>query len=312
MIIALALSLLVQDEDEFSKPHIELHKKVSPAVVYVRGGGQMGTGFLIDKKGIVVTSPTAAGSTSTTATVQTQGHKQYTAKVIGRANDKELVILQIEGATGTFPCLELGDSDAVRVGALAYAFGDSFGSLATDDVCHMSLGVVSGFYQVDEEKQRGSSYKGTVLEVSCAVNQNQDGGPITDRHGKVIGVTSLNYEDSKFTGFAVPINAIKPEIERFLNPAVSAPKADIWVGLEIEETDDGLVVSRVYAKSPAEKAGVKKGDLLVRVSEKKVLTTKTFGETISVLKPGDTMKMRVNRNGRDLELSVILAKKPVY
>lgn len=311
MIIALALSLLVQ-EDEFSKPHIELHKKVAPAVVWVSGGGQTGTGFLIDKKGIVVTSPTAAGSSTTSVTVQTQGHKRYNAKVVGRANDKELVILQIEGASGTFPTLELGDSDTVRPGQVAYAFGDSFDSLRVDDVCHMSLGVVSGFYEVTQEKQRGSSYKGTVLEVSCAVNQNQDGGPITDRNGKVIGVTSLNYEDSKYTGFAVPINVLKSEIEKVLTPAVATPKSDVWVGLEIEETDDGLVVSRVYAKSPAEKAGVKKGDLLVRVSEKRVMTTKTFGETISSLKPGDTMKVRVVRDGKDLDLTITLAKKPVY
>jgi serine protease Do len=304
-LIALTLALLLQDEDEFSKPHIEMHRKVSPAVVFVRGGSQTGTGFLVDRRGIVVTSTTAIGATSTTATVQLQGHKQLSAKVVGRADDRELVLLQLE-TPGTYPHLELGDSDSVRVGQIAYAFGDSFDSLRVDDQCHMSLGVVSGFYDVSQEKTRGSKYKGTVLEVSCAVNQNQDGGPIVD----------LNYEESKFTGFAIPVNVLKPEIERVVKglggPVVSTSKSDLWVGLEIEETDDGLVVSRVYAKSPAEKSGVKKGDLLVRVNGKKVLTTKTFGDTLAGLKAGDAMQVRVKRNGKDMDLSLTLAKKPVY
>lgn len=318
--LSLALTLFARvalaQEDEFSKPHIQIYKRVAPTVVAVSGGGQSGSGVLIDKSGIVLTSPTACGASSDTVRVRRKGHLDTSARVLGRLNEKELVVLQIEDE-GPFPYLELGDSDTVQVGHVAYAFGDSFGSLLVDDQVHMSLGVVSGIYEIKAAKSKGAEYRGSVLEVSAAVNQNQDGGPIVDRQGRVVGLTTLNYEDSKFTGIAVPINALKKEIEAILREAgkvveIAPSRGDVWIGMEVNETEDGLVVGRVYPRSPGAVGGLQPGDLLSRIHGKKVLTTKTFGEILAALKAGDVLKIRVVRNGKDLELSISLTKKPIY
>jgi len=303
-------------EDEFSKPHIQLYKKAAPAVVYVSGGGQSGSGVFIDRSGIVLTSPTACGASTESVRVRRRGHVECSARVLGRVNEKELVVLQVEDE-GPFPFLELGDSDAAQVGHVAYAFGDSFGSIVVDDQVHMSLGIVSAKYDVRQGKSKGADYRGPVLEVSAAVNQNQDGGPILDRHGRIIGLTTLNYDDSKFTGLAIPINTLKKDIESILRETgkaveIAPSRGDVWIGIELNETDDGLVVGKVYPRSPGAEGGFQTGDLLARVNGKKVLTTKTFGEILTTLKSGDTLRIRIVRDGKGVELTVTLTKKPIY
>lgn len=308
---AFLLSFLLQD-DEFSKPHIEIYKKAAPAVVYVSGGGQTGSGVIIDKSGIVLTSPSACGTSAESVKVRRKGHLECSARVLGRVNEKELVVLQLD-ADGPFSWVELGDSDAVQVGQVAYSFGDSFGSIVVDDQVQMSLGVVSGIYDLRPAKGRG--YAGPVLEVSAAVNQNQDGGPIVGRNGKLLGLTTLNYDDSKFTGVAVPINALKRDLDRILREAgmgAIASPGRAWIGIEVEATDDGLVVEKVYARGPAEKGGIKKGDLLALVNKKKTETPKKLGELLFALKPGDSLPVRVLRNGKSVELTLTVARKPEY
>lgn len=308
---AFLLSWWLQD-DEFSKPHIEIYKKMAPAVVYVSGGGQTGSGVIVDKSGIVLTSPSACGTSTETVKVRRKGHLECTARVLGRVNEKELVVLQLD-ADGPFPWVELGDSDAVQIGHVAYAFGDSFGSIVVDDQVQMSLGVVSGLY--DLRPAKGKGYGGPVLEVSAAVNQNQDGGPVVGRNGKLLGLSTLSYDDSKFTGVAVPINVLKRDLDRILREsgvvAIASPGRP-WIGIECEETDDGLVVQKVYAQSPAEKGGIKKGDLLTLVHKKKAQTAKRLGEILIALKPGDSLSVRVLRNGKSVDLTVTVARKPEY
>ncbi len=313
--ILLLAARAAAQEDEFSRPHTRMYKEVAPAVVFVKGGGQVGSGVVIDKSGIVLTSPTACGVSTQTVTVRTRGHVEYSARVLGRVNEKELVVLKID-SEGPHPFVELGDSDSARVGQISYAFGDSFGSIQTDDQVAMSVGIVSGRYEISKERLPGAQYRGPVLEVSAAVNQNQDGGPVVDRTGRVVGLLSLNYDDSKFTGIAVPINVLKSDIERIVKRTGAdvdvSPAGEPWVGIELDETDDGLVVQRVYAKSPAERSGVRKGDLVRRANGRKTLTTKTFAETLRPLRPGDALSLRVLREGREIDVDLKLGKKPVY
>lgn len=310
----LTLLFLSAQDEEFSKPHIETYKKVAPAVVSVSGGGQSGSGVIIDKSGIVLTSPTACGTSTETVKVRRKGHFECSARVLGRVHEKELVVLQLDGES-PFPWIELGDSDAVQIGHVAYAFGDSFGSIVVDDQVQMSLGVVSGLYELRSAK-KGAAYTGPVLEVSAAVNQNQDGGPVVGRNGKLLGLTTLNYDDSKFTGVAIPINVLKKDIDRILREAggvaIASSQGRAWIGIEVEETSDGLVVEKVYARSPAEKGGVKKGDLLALINKRKAETSKKLGEFLALLKPGDSLPLRVVRNGKNVELTVTVARKPEY
>ena len=316
----LLLSLLpASPQDDPDKAHVGVARKVAPATVYVTDNRQSGSGVIIDKTGIILTSSTAVGPSSKTVTVITKGSKSWRGRVMGRSNDKELVLVKVD-AGGELPFVELGDSGQVRVGQTSYVFGDSFGSIVGDDQPAMSMGVVSGVYPVTKTKG-GSSYTGTVLETSAAVNPNQDGGPLVDKDGRLIGMVTLNYEESKFTGIAVPVNVLKPEIERirkeFETGIVAAPPARKpedagWMGVEVQAVEGGLEVVRVAKNGPADKAGVKKGDILVKAEAARTLTRAALDKVVGARGPGEPMKLVLRRAGEPLELSVTLAKRPEY
>src|SRR5262245_24766847 len=266
--VALAFAFLVplalHAQDDVDKIHVRIAKKVAPATVAVDGGGVRGSGILIDKSGILLTSPTAVGTTSTRVTVVTKGSRTYTGKVLGRANDRELVVVKIDAAQD-LPFVELGDSDAARAGQISYVFGDSFDSIRSDDQAAMSLGVISGVYELTQRHDK-SMYLGKVLETSAAVNPTQNGGPLVDREGRLLGLVTLNYDDSKFTGLAIPVNTLKPLVEKIRKdytstpiviaplrpepaaepkkPVEPAPRAEppgeAWLGLEVKSVADGV------------------------------------------------------------------------
>jgi S1-C subfamily serine protease len=318
-LLLLASPVLAQGDPE--KVHVRMHKKIAPSVVYVQGGGQTGSGVCVDKDGYILTSPTACGTSTDTVTVLAPGARSYQGKVVGRNNDKELVIVKIDA---TIPAVEFADSDRAKAGQVSYVFGDSYGSIVTDDQVAISLGVVSGIYELPKRNQRGTHYTGKVIETSAAVNPNQDGGPLVDGDGRLLGIVTLNYDESKFTGVAIPINAIKDEVLNLIKThkgggaaaTTTTPpaKAPGYLGAQVEEVDDvgGLKVKRVTKNSPAEKAGLKAGDVIVKIDTRRVLTTKGFNETLGKYESGATVKLRVERDGKEQDVTVTLGKRSEY
>jgi S1-C subfamily serine protease len=316
-VLFLAAAAAFAQEPDAEKVHVRMHKRIAPSVVYVQAGGQSGSGVCIDKDGYILTSPTACGSSSDTVTVIAAGSKTYQGKVVGRNNDKELVIVKIDA---TLPAVEFADSDKAKVGQVTYVFGDCYGSIVQDDQVAISVGVVSSIYEI-KKKQRGSFYTGQVIETSAAVNPNQDGGPLINAEGKLLGVVTLNYDESKFTGIAVPANVIKAEALQIVGQhkkpiaAKTDPvKSAGWLGAMVEELDDvaGLKVKRVTKGSPAEKAGLVAGDVITKVGTKKVLTSKGFNDAMSKFEAGATVKLKVERDGKEQDVTVTLGKRTEY
>jgi S1-C subfamily serine protease len=315
-LLLLAASVALAQDTDPERVHIRMHKKIAPSVVFVAGGGQQGSGVCIDKEGIILTSATACGTATEQVTVVTPGQKTLTGKVIGRNNDKEIVLVKIDAS---LPAVELADSDAAKVGQVSYVFGDSYNSIQTDDQVAMSLGVISGVYSV-EKKQRGAYYTGPVIETSAAVNPNQDGGALVNSDGRLLGIVTLNYEESKFTGIAIPINHVKADIERmikaFKNPtaAVKVEPRPGWLGATVRELDDvdGVKVERLAKDGPAEKAGLKAGDVITRVDGRKILTVKGLNDAVSKFEVGAKVKLTVERDGKEQALTVTLGKRNEY
>lgn len=339
--VALALLFLTPlaaaAQEDVDKVHVRLAKKVAPAVVAVEAAGMRGSGVLIDRSGILLTSPTAVGTSSSRVTVYTKGSRSYTGKVMGRANDRELVVVKID-AGEDLPFLELGDSDAARAGQVAYVFGDSYDSMRADDQPAMSLGVISGVYELTQRHEK-SQYTGKILETSAAVNPSQNGGPLVDREGRLLGLVTLNYDDSKFTGLAVPINVLKPAVEKIRRDYGSAPvvigplrpeppaearrpapepapkgeAGEAWLGLEVKAVSGGVEVTRVARKSPALKAGLHRGDVVTMIDAAKITSEESLRQAIGRKSPEETVKITVHRDGGGVqELTVKLSAKPVY
>lgn len=319
--------------EDVDKVHVRIAKQVAPATVALDGGGVRGSGVIIDKSGIILTSPTAVGSSSNRVTVVTRGARVYSGKVLGRANDRELVVVKID-AGHELPYVELGDSDAVRPGQVAYVFGDSFDSIRSDDQAAMSLGVISGVYELNQRHEK-SLYTGKVLETSAAVNPSQNGGPLVDREGRLLGLITLNYDDSKFTGLAVPINLLKPLVEKIRKEYSSAPvviaplrplpsaapesnppvreAGEPWLGVEVKAAGDGVEITRVSHRSPAFTAGLRRGDILIRIDTTPVASADALQKALGGKVPGDNVRVTLTREGAGIqELTVRLIAKPVY
>lgn len=332
LVVPLASFAHAQQED-VDRIHVRLAKKVSAATVAVEGGNVRGSGVIIDKTGIILTSPTAVGGASSRVTVFTQGSRSYTGKVLGRANDRELVVVKIDAAQD-LPFIDLGDSDAVKPGQVAYVFGDSYDSMRSDDQAAMSLGAISGIYELTQRHDK-SLYTGKVLETSAAVNPSQNGGPLVDRDGRVLGLVTLNYDDSKFTGLAVPINTLKPAIEKIrreysnapvvLAPAVEpkkpAPEAppakaeagEAWLGVEVRPAAGGVEIIRVSRRSPAARVGLHRGDVITHLEGTKITSEEGLLKALAKKSPEESVKLVVAReSGGTSELMVRLAAKPVY
>jgi S1-C subfamily serine protease len=314
VLMALALAA-ASPQDGPDKLHVAVYKKVAPATVFVSGGGQSGSGVVVDPSGVILTSPTACGTATRTVKVILPGARQYRGKVMGRVNEKELVLVKIDARD--LPCVEFGDSVAVKVGQISYVLGDSFQSIQNDGQPAISLGVVSAVYELGK-KQRGTYYTGKVIETSAAVNPNQDGGPLVDRRGRLLGIVTLNYDDSKFTGAAIPIGELREDIERIRREyetgpvAASAGGEEAWFGAELKAGPGGLEVARLARKGPAERAGLQRGDVLTRVESDDVRTDEEFRTEIGRRSAGETLRVTVLRDGVPRELTVTLGRRPAY
>jgi len=247
------------------------------------------------------------------------------------------VVVKIDPAQ-ELPFVELGDSDAARAGQVSYVFGDSFDSIRADDQAAMSLGVISGIYELTQRHDK-SLYMGKVLETSAAVNPSQNGGPLVDREGRLIGLVTLNYDDSKFTGLAVPINTLKPLVEKIRKeyssapvviaplrpepppeakrPVEPAPRAEppgeAWLGLEVKAAAGGVEITRVTRKSPAFHAGLHRGDVVTMIDAVRITSEESYQKFLAHKSPHEIVRITVSRDGGGVEeLRVKLAAKPVY
>jgi serine protease Do len=298
----------VQEDTDPFRVHIRMHKKVAPKVCLVRGRREMGTGVVIRSDGIILTSPTATGSGSQDSIqVVLPGNRRLDAKVIGRRHDLELVLLKVDAKD--LPFMEFADSAKARVGQVAYAFGDCFQSIDFDDQVAMSLGIVSGMYEVTDTKGN-SFYTGPVIETSAAVNQNLDGGPLVDAQGKMIGMVTLNYHPAKFTGIAIPAHVLKPEVDTILKNFDSG-KVDEHepgiVGITAEEAPgqaSGVVIVQVVPGSPADKAKLKVGDQILRIDSERVTSINRFQRVTEDIRAGVRIRFQVRRGEQELSIWV--------
>src|SRR5436190_1770907 len=232
LLLVLASSLYSQEEPD--KVHVRIYKKVAPATVYIesQSGRYRGSGVIIDQTGTILTSTMACGTTTDVVSVLVKGGKTYTGRVMGRATQHELILIKIDGKD-SLPFVELGDSDAARVGQVSYVLGDCFDSLRTDDQPALSVGVISGIYDIAKRQ---------------------------------------------------------PEV-----PARSSKSADVWFGAEVTAVKGGLEVTRVSRKSPAQKAGLQKGDVLVSVDSTKMLTEAALNKALASKSAGDAVDVTVLR-----------------
>jgi len=268
----------------------------------------LGSGFIIDAAGYVVTNNHVIDEASDIQ-VTVNGAEQYKAKLVGADAKTDLALLKIEGS-GSFPAVSLGDSDRVQVGDWVMAVGNPFGLGGT-----VTAGIISA---------RGRNINAgpfdDFLQTDASINQGNSGGPMFNMAGEVIGVNTAIFSPSGGSvgiGFAVPSNLVKDVVAQLRDKGTVERG---WLGVQIQEVTPelastlglekphGALVAEVQPDSPAAKANVQQGDVIVSLDGKDVAEMRALPRMVAAVPAGKKVDLTVWRDGKEVTVPVSIAK----
>ena len=273
----------------------------------------VGTGFIISSDGLIVTNKHVVSDTAAKYKVVI-GEETYEVKNIYRDPINDLAILKID--QNNLVPVELGDSDQLKVGQTVIAIGTALGefrSTVTKGVISgLGRGITAGGVGVASEKLEG------VIQTDAAINSGNSGGPLFNIIGQVIGVNVAVSQNGQNIGFALPINLVKNSVDNFRKTGeFDRPYLGVMYQTISKDSAQknnlpiGNYVQSVASGSPAEKAGLKSGDIVIEIDGEKIMGDDkvSIAKTISQRKIGDEVKMKLVRDGKEMEIVVKLEKK---
>ncbi len=283
-------------------------------------GSGSGSGIIISEDGYIVTNNHVVDSSSssvyydiseaTSIKVSLYGDDtQYDAKIVGKDSQTDLAVLKIE-KTG-LTAAEFADSDSVKVGEFAMAVGNPL-DLGTSITC----GIVSAVNRKVQDNEGKSNY--TCIQTDAAINAGNSGGALVNSQGQVIGINTLKVSSTgvEGIGFAIPINSTTDIINQLITyKAVKRP----YIGISARDLNDttaqkynlrkGIYILSIDEYSAAEKAGLKIGDVIFEVDGKEVSTMNELNDIKNTHSIGDTLKLKINRDGQEKEITLTLGEQ---
>jgi putative serine protease PepD len=279
---------------------------VADGVVAVQVGGGSGTGFVIDRRGTIVTNAHVVGDSSQATVRFGDSGATVDAEVLGSDPSTDLAVLRVDPSrVGTLHPLTLADSDNVRVGDGVVAIGHPFGLDRT-----ATAGIVSGLGR-EIQSPNGFSID-EVIQTDAAINPGNSGGPLVDARGRVVGVNSQiatagGGGGNVGVGFAVPANTVREVVPRLASgQTIDRP----YLGLTTAAGSAGVEVHAVTPGGPAERAGLRTGDVVVSVDGQAVSEPGDVTDALDGSEPGDSVEVEVERGGRRERLDITLGTRP--
>lgn len=273
----------------------------------------IGSGFIVSADGLIVTNKHVVSQTGATYKVITADDKEYNVEKIYRDPANDLAILKIS-ASGLQP-IEVGDSAQLKVGQMAIAIGTALGEFRQT----VTTGVISG---LGRGITAGSPFEGfaeqldDVIQTDAAINPGNSGGPLLNSGGQVIGVNTAVASGGQNIGFAIPINVVRDALKnfnetgQFSRPFLGVRYKSITKDLALlNEVPEGAYLVEVVADSPADKAGLEKGDIITKIDGTRIAGAD--GEVATIIgkkKVGDTVSVTYWRDGEEKNASVKLAE----
>jgi serine protease Do len=276
----------------------------------------MGSGFIIDKEGYILTNNHVIdGADEIVVLIQdgNNGEKEYDAKLIGADSKTDIALIKLilkDGDKKNFPALSFGNSDKLEVGEWVVAIGNPFGLSHT-----VTVGVVSA-----KERNIGSGPYDEFIQTDASINPGNSGGPLMNIKGDVIGINTAiisgNSGGNVGIGFAIPINVAKGILNDlkekgtvtrgWLGVMIQKITPDLAESFNLDRTE-GALVGDVIPNSPAEKAGIKRGDVIIRFDGHEVRTMESLPKIVGSTTPGKAVKVKVIRDGKEKVLDVTIA-----
>ena len=273
-------------------------------------GESEGSGIIYSEDGYIITNnhviEEAVDSNSATVTITLNDGTEYEAEIIGRDETTDLALLKID-AKG-LNAAKFGNSDELQVGELAVAIGNPLGSEFAGSVTAGYISALDRTLTIDS-----TTYK--LIQTDAAINPGNSGGALVNAKGEIIGINSAKISSTgvEGLGFAIPINEALEIIEQLkVTGKIIRPYIGIY-GLDLDETTarrnklvEGVYVYQVYTNTPAQKAGISRGDIIVGIDGKDVTTKQELNEIKNSKNIGDTVELKLYRNGKYETIKVTL------
>ena len=264
----------------------------------------LGSGFLISKDGYIVTNDHVVRDAESIQ-VKLSNDKVYDAKVIGGDQKTDIAVIKINAAD--LPFVVLGDSDKLEVGQWAIAIGNPFGLDRT-----LTVGVISA----TGRSNMGIETYENFIQTDASINPGNSGGPLLNVYGEVIGINTAIVAAGQGIGFAIPVNMAKPIFSQLIQKGnVSRGYLGVTIQPVTEELAQsfglkqakGALVNDVIKGGPADKAGIRQGDVITGVNGNEVTDPSYLQRTVAEAGIGKIVKIAIVRDGKALELSIALA-----
>ena len=272
-----------------------------------RKSSALGSGFIIDEKGIVVTNNHVIQDAEDII-VRVNGDEEYKAKVIGADPLSDIAVLQLE-TKDKFTPVAFGDSDKARIGDWVIAIGNPFGLGGT-----VTSGIISA-----RNRSIGLSRYEDYIQTDASINSGNSGGPLFDMNGDVIGINTaiLGRNGSIGIGFSIPANSAKIVIDQLIEFGETKRG---WLGVriqdvtqeiaDVEKLDEprGALVASVAENSPSEKGGIKAGDIILEFNGVRINQMKELPAIVAKTKVGTKVKVEIWRNKKVITKSILLGR----
>ena len=311
------LALLLLAPQASQENHRAVFVKAVDSVVGIRVmatlGERSGSGVVISKDGYIVTSYATVPNGADQIRVYLRGPRLLIGKLVATSRDHELSLIKVEPKVDLVP-IELGDSSEVKPGDVSYTLGNAANCIIDNDAASLGVGIISGAYTLRVAKAN-STYTGPVLETTAAVNIGMEGSPLLDGQGRMVGFVTLNYSPSRFLGNAIPVNLLKPVLERLRRPDGETPATPPesqepgYLGVTVADKQGRVAVESVDTGSPAARAGISKGTILTALGGTSLKDAAEFRTRLKELKEGDLIFIKVEDDGLEAELKITLGKK---
>lgn len=275
-----------------------------------RRATSLGSGVIVSSKGYVLTNHHVVEGADDIEVGLADGRK-VKAKVVGSDPEIDIAVLQIEGVP--LPAIVFGDTDALRVGDVVLAIGNPFGVGQT-----VTMGIVSAL---------GRSHLGintfeNFIQTDAAINLGNSGGALIDAAGNLVGINTAIYSRSGGSlgiGFAIPASSAKQVMEQIIQTG-SVTRG--WIGVEAQEitpeiadsfrlgSTDGVLLAVILRGGPADRAGLKPGDILLAIEGTPIKDTSSMLNLAAALVPGKPASIRLRRNNKEIEIQIVVGKRP--
>lgn len=278
----------------------------------------LGSGFIISSDGYIVTNDHVAGNATQITVTLTDG-RQFDARIVGTDNASDICLIKIDD--NNLPYIKFGNSDDIIIGEWVIALGNPFGLFDLNDKPTVTVGVVSATgMNLDAINNR---YYLNMIQTDASINGGNSGGPLVNSEGEVIGMNTLIFTAGQSTGniglgFAIPVNKVKKIVDELKEKG--SIDRNFEIGMRIQTIDEGIakyyrlksakgvIVTRIYPNTPAERAGIEVGDIIIEVEGYKINNENTMFGVFHEFRTGQTIKLKIIRNEKELSKTMKLVK----